>query len=356
MPIPAIGASYKMNVAAKESKKGPPAWVEIVRRYQAPDWRKSLWQMVNSGVPFFVIWALMIYSLNINYAITLALAFLNGLFIMRIFIIQHDCGHNSFFKSTKWNNAIGSLLGVITLTPYYHWRKMHAKHHSSSGDLDFRGLGDVDMLTVEEYKSQSIWGKLRYRLYRHPFVMFVLSPTLLFALFHRFPLYITKHDKKERVSVHHTNVAIALIFLVLGLWLGFKEVLMIWLPITAFSSMIGVYLFYVQHQFEDTYWRWHEEWDYEYAALKGSSYFKLPKLLQWFSGNIGFHHVHHLSPKIPNYNLERAHNENEIFRKVKTITISSSMRTIFLDLWDETTHRLISFREYRKLHKFKDAA
>lgn len=344
-----------MSVAAKQEKSGPPAWVAIVRRYQVPDWRKSVWQMVNSGVPFFAIWVLMYYSLNVHYALTLALAFLNGLFLMRLFIIQHDCGHNAFFKSTKWNNWIGSILGVITLTPYYHWRKMHAKHHSSSGDLDFRGLGDVDMLTVEEYKQLGLWGKLRYRFYRHPLVMFVLGPTLLFALFHRLPINLTPREKKERISVQTTNIALAAIFFGLGFWLGFKEVLLLWLPITVFSSMIGVYLFYVQHQFEDTYWRWHEEWDYAKAALQGSSYFKLPKVLQWFSGNIGFHHVHHLSPKIPNYNLERAHKENEIFQEVETITLVSSLRTVFLDLWDETSHRLISFREYRKLHKAKAA-
>ena len=340
-----------MTIVAKESKKGPPAWVEMVRRYQKPNLRKSIWQMANSTIPFFVIWVLMYFSLNVHYALTLALPVLNGLFIMRIFIIQHDCGHNAFFKSTKWNNWVGSILGVITLTPYYHWRKMHAMHHSTSGDLDFRGLGDVDMVTVEEYMGLNIWGKIRYRFYRHPFVMFVLGPTLLFALFHRLPLHLTPNEKKERISVQTTNVALAVIFFGLGFWIGFKEVLMLWIPITVSSSMIGVYLFYVQHQYEDTYWRWHEEWDYAKAALEGSSYFKLPKVLQWFSGNIGFHHVHHLSPKIPNYNLEAAHNENEIFHEVKIITIASSWRTIFLDLWDETTHRLISFREYRKLYK-----
>jgi omega-6 fatty acid desaturase (delta-12 desaturase) len=340
-----------MSQTAAKAKSGPPPWVDIIRRYQTPDLKKSIWQIINSVIPFFLIWGLMVLSLRINYGLTLALAFLNGLFIMRIFIIQHDCGHNAFFKSTRWNNWVGSILGVITLTPYYHWRRLHAKHHASSGDLDFRGFGDVDTITVEEYRQRSIWGKLIYRLYRHPIIMFVFTPTLLFAVFHRLPLKLTSTERKERASVHNTNIALLAIFLALGYWLGFKEVLMLWIPITISSSVIGVFLFYVQHQFEDTYWRWHEEWEYEWAALKGSSYFKLPKVLQWFSGNIGFHHVHHLGPKIPNYNLEAAHNENEIFRDVETITLGSSLRNIVLHLWDESSNRLISFREYRKLTK-----
>lgn len=340
-----------MSQKAAKTAQSPQSWVEIVRRYQTPDWRKSLWQIANSGIPFFTIWVLMFYSLRVSYALTLALGFLNALFLMRLFIIQHDCGHNAFFKSTKWNNWVGSLLGIITLTPYYHWRKMHAKHHAGSGDLDFRGFGDIDTLTVDEYLALPWYSKFWYRFYRHPLIMFVVGPTLVFAVMHRLPLKLAKGEQRERISVHNTNLALGAIFLALGAWLGFKEVLMVWLPITVFSSMVGVYLFYVQHQFEDTYWRWHEEWDYASAALQGSSFFKLPKVLQWFSGNIGFHHVHHLSPKIPNYNLERAHRENEIFQQVKTITLDSSFKTIFLDLWDEQTHKLISFRQYRKLLK-----
>jgi omega-6 fatty acid desaturase (delta-12 desaturase) len=336
---------------AQASTSKQPEWVEIVKRYQTPDWRRSVWQIVNSGVPFLTIWVLMVYSLRIHYALTLGLALLNAFFLMRLFIIQHDCGHNAFFKSTKLNNLVGSLLGIITLTPYYHWRKAHAKHHAGSGDLDFRGIGDIDTLTVEEYKALPWHGKLTYRFYRHPFVMFILGPTLVFAVMHRLPLKLEKGEHRERVSVHNTNLALLTVFLALGLWLGFKQVLMLWVPLTVFSSVIGVYLFYVQHQFEDTYWRWHEQWDYKDAALRGSSFFKLPKILQWFSGNIGFHHVHHLSPKIPNYNLEKAHYENEIFQQVATITLASSFKTVFLDLWDEQTHKLISFRQYRQLLK-----
>ena len=332
-----------------EQSPAKPEWVEIVKRYAVSDPWKSTWQMVNSLVPFFAIWVLMVYSLRISYLLTLGLAFLNALFLMRIFIIQHDCGHNSFFKSTKLNNFVGNLLGVVTLTPYYKWRKLHAMHHASSGDLDFRGFGDVDTVTVDEYRQMNSSQKLRYRFYRHPLVLFVLGPTLLFAIFNRFPINLKKGEERERESVHGTNAALLLIFLVLGKSFGFKETIMLWAPITVFSSMIGVYLFYVQHQFEDTYWRWHKEWDYADAALEGSSFLKLPKVLQWFSGNIGFHHVHHLSPKIPNYNLEQAHYENPIFQKVKTITLGSSFRSIFLHVWDEKTHKLISWRDYYRM-------
>lgn len=326
-----------------------PVWVEIVKRYTTPDHKKSTWQLMNSLVPFFVIWVLMYFSLRVSYAFTLALAFLNALFLMRIFIIQHDCGHNSFFQSTNVNNFIGTLLGVITLTPYYSWRNSHAKHHASSGDLDFRGFGDIDTVTVEEYRAMKWWGKLRYRFYRHPLVMFVIGPTLLFVVFNRFPTGLSKGQKRERDSIAWTNLILGFTFFGLGSWLGFKELVMLWLPIMVFGSSIGVFLFYVQHQFEDTYWRWHKEWEYAEAALRGSSFFKLPKVLQWFSGNIGFHHVHHLGPKIPNYNLERAHYENPIFQQVKTITLPSSLKSIFLHVWDEQTHRLVSWREYAQI-------
>ena len=337
------------------SKKQLPEWVDIVKPYTVPSAWKSTWQMINSLLPFFAIWVLMVYSVRISYLLTLPLAFLNALFLMRIFIIQHDCGHNSFFKSTKLNNFVGTLLGIITLTPYYHWRKMHAKHHAGSGDLEFRGFGDIDTLTVEEYKALDWKRKLYYRFYRNPIVMFILGPMLVFTVMHRLPLQLEKGETRERESVYATNTALLIIFLILGKYIGFAETIMLWLPLTAFSSIVGVYLFYVQHQFEDTYWRWHNEWDYADAALQGSSYFKLPKVLQWFSGNIGFHHVHHLSPKIPNYNLERAHKENPIFQKAQTITLGTSFKTIFLHLWDEKTRKLISWRDYYRMLRQQSA-
>ena len=328
--------------------KERPDWIEIVKKYQVPQVWKSTWQMINTLVPFFAVWVLMYFSLRVSYWLTLALAFLNAGFAVRTFIIQHDCGHNSFYKSMKANNIIGSVLGVITLTPYYHWRKQHAKHHATSGDLDFRGIGDIDTVTVKEYMEMGWWDKVVYRFYRHPFVMFVVGPAFVFMIMHRFPIKTKKTEKKERASVIWTNLAIAGVIVGMGLWIGFKEFFMVQVPITLISSMLGVYLFYVQHQFEDTYWRWHTEWDYKKAALDGCTYFKLPKVLQWFSGNIGFHHVHHLSPMIPNYLLEKAHEENEMFKEVETVTIFTSVKAVFLNLWDEEREKLISFREYRK--------
>lgn len=333
------------------AKKEKPAWVEFIKKYQVPDNWKSTWQLINSVIPYFAIWVAMYYSLRVNYLLTLALAFLNALFMMRIFIIQHDCGHNSFFKSTRLNDFIGGLLGVITLTPYHNWRRAHARHHANSGDLDFRGIGDIMTLTVDEYAVLPWWRKLAYRFYRAPLVKFVVSPSLLFLVLHRFSFSTDPNERRERESVHRTNIALAAVLIGLSAWIGFKETLMIWLPIEIIGASIGVYLFYVQHQFEDTYWRWHEEWDYTDAALRGASFFKMNKVAQWFSGNIGFHHVHHLSPKIPNYNLERAHYENEIFHSVATVTFASSFKTIFLHLWDEQTHKLISWADYQRIIK-----
>lgn len=332
---------------AQTEKK--PAWVELVKPYTIPDHRKSIWQLINSIVPFFATWVAMYYSLSISYFLTLPLALLAALFLMRIFIIQHDCGHNSFFGSTKLNNAIGPFLGIITMTPYASWRSSHAKHHASSGDLDFRGFGDIETLTVEEYKALSLWGKFRYRFYRHPLVMFVIGPSILFMILNRFPLGLGKGQEREKNSVYFTNVMLLAIFIGVGSAIGYLNLIAMWLPMMIFSATIGVYLFYVQHQFEDTYWRWHQEWDYAEAALRGASFFKLPRLLQWFSGNIGFHHLHHLSPKIPNYNLERAHYDNPSFQQVYTITLPTSFRNMFLHLWDEQTRKLISWREYGRL-------
>ncbi|MEK6255690.1 MAG: fatty acid desaturase, partial [Chloroflexota bacterium] len=293
-------------------------------------------------------WTIMVYSLQVSYWLTLGLAVLAAGFLVRIFIIQHDCGHQSFFKSRKANDILGTISGVLTFTPYDHWRRHHARHHANSGDLDFRGIGDVDTLTVDEYLALDWRGRLKYRVYRSPWLLFFVTPSLLFLFAHRFPYKTNKAEKKARKSVWLTDAALLGAFLLLGYFIGYKEVLLIQLPITMMSASMGVYMFYVQHQFEDTYWRHHKEWDYETAALVGSSYFQLPKIFQWFTGNIGYHHVHHLSPLIPNYLLEDAHEENEIFQQVETLTFAKSIQSAFLHLWDEQADRLISFRELRK--------
>jgi omega-6 fatty acid desaturase (delta-12 desaturase) len=325
-------------------------WLNIVKQYQNSDNWHSTRQVLNSLIPFLLITVSMYFSLKISYWIVLVLSILNAGFIARIFIIQHDCGHNSFYKSKRANNIIGSIFGVITLTPYYLWRRNHAIHHASSGNLDSRGIGDVYTMTVDEYKKQSSWNKFKYRFYRNPITLFVIGPIAIFFISHRFPLNTKKTEKQERASVYWTNLALALIFISLGLLIGFTELLLVTLPMYIIGFSFGVYLFYVQHQFEDTYWRRKKNWDYFNAAIKGASYFKLPKILQWFSGNIGFHHIHHLSPKIPNYLLEKAHKENSILQNPTTLTLKSSLRSIKLKLWDEKRNKLISFREYRKYY------
>ncbi len=334
-----------------KKKNSRPEWLGIVKKYQTPSPWRSTWQVLNSFIPFVAIWVLMYFSLQWSYWITLGLAVINAGFFTRLFIIQHDCGHGSFFKSRKANDTLGSILGVLSMTPYFHWRKMHAKHHATAGDLDFRGFGDIDTVTVEEYQRFTRWERFRYRFFRHPITLFVIGPIWLFWIAHRIPLKAHKNDKKERASVHWTNLALVVIAVGVGLWIGFDKLALVHVPIVMIGSIGGVYLFYVQHQFEDTYWRRHEDWEYARAALEGSTYFRLPKLLQWFSGNIGFHHIHHLSPLIPNYMLEKAHKENKLFQEVETLTLGSSIRTVFLNLWDENLNRLISFREYSRRYE-----
>jgi omega-6 fatty acid desaturase (delta-12 desaturase) len=325
-------------------------WVGLLKQYQQPDDWHSIRQILNSVLPFLAISVLLVYSLSTSYWLTLALSVINAGFIARIFIIQHDCGHRSFFKSNKANNVLGSILGVITMTPYYLWRRNHAKHHATSGNLDSRGVGDVYTMTVSEYQSESPWERFKYRFYRHPFTLFVIGPIAIFFISHRFPLKTKKSEREERLSVHLTNLALAVIIVGLGLLIGFKQLFLAFFPMYFIGFSFGVYLFFIQHQFEDTYWRRKPEWDYFQAAMEGASFFKLPKVLQWFSGNIGFHHIHHLGPLIPNYLLEQAYKENPLFQDAKTITLATSLKSASLKLWDEQRGKLISFRDYRRFY------
>jgi omega-6 fatty acid desaturase (delta-12 desaturase) len=286
-------------------------------------------------------------SLEVSYWLTLALAVVAAGFLMRIFIILHDCGHGSFFKSNKANSILGSICGIFALTPFYQWRHNHAQHHATSGDLDRRATFDVPLTyTVKEYLALAGWKKWLYRAYRHPIGMFLVTPSLLFIVMQRFAA--PGVGRRERWSVTFTNLAILALLMVLGYFGGFGKILSIQLPITIIGGTIGVWLFYVQHQFENTYWEHRAEWDYAEAALQGASYFKLPRLLQWFTGNIGLHHVHHLSSRIPNYALQACHDENPELQKVSTITILSSLKCISLRLWDEETQKLVSFATLKR--------
>lgn len=326
-----------------------PSWKEIVARYQKPSVGRGVWQVLNTLVPYAGLWYLMYLSMGVSYWLVLPLAVLAAGFLVRIFIIHHDCGHSSFFKSRMANDVIGFITGVLTLTPYFHWRWEHALHHSTSGDLDRRGTGDVWTLTVQEYLESSRWRRFSYRLARNPVVLFVIAPLFLFVIRQRFPT--PGASERERHSVHWTNLAILGMVLGLGWLFGFKAYLLIQLTVTAVAGTAGVWLFYVQHQFDGVYWERSGEWDYTAAALQGSSFYKLPKILQWFSGNIGFHHIHHLSPRIPNYHLEKCHEAEPLFQKVKPVTLFSSFKSFTYRLWDEPRRKLVGYAHLKAVRR-----
>lgn len=330
------------------SAPAQPAWKSLAANYQNPDTWKSVWQLANSFIPFLVSWYLMYLSLDVGYWLTLLIALPAAGFLVRLFIIQHDCGHGSFFKSRKANDIAGTVCSLFTWTPYRYWQKSHAIHHANAGNLAHRGIGDIYTMTVREYLQLSWWGKLKYRVYRNPFFMFVIGSTLLFVVFYRFPTSKAKAMKKVQSSVYWTNLAIAILVGAMVWLVGLKAVLLIHTPIIILAAVAGTWLFFVQHQFEDAYWAGDDNWDYTLAALQGSSYYQLPKILQWFTGNIGFHHIHHLSPRIPNYRLEQCHKENPMFQQTVILTLRTSLKSIFLGLWDEDRKKLISFRQLKQ--------
>ena len=322
-----------------------PNWVKIVMKYNFPSYFKSWWQIVNSVVPYIVLWGLMVYSLEISYWLTLLLSVFAAGFLVRMFIIFHDCGHGSFFKSDRLNKIVGIPLGLLIFTPYHKWHRDHKKHHETVGNLDKRGIGDVYTLTVEEYLKLSKWKKFGYRFYRNPFFLIGIAPLLLFLI--QFRLTKPYMNGRERLYIVLSDLAIAA-WVLLVIWaIGWKAYLLIQLPVFYIAAVHGVWLFYVQHQYESVNWERTEKWDYKSIALNGSSYFKLPKLLQWFTGNIGFHHIHHLSPKIPNYKLEKCHKENSMFHDIKPITFFSSLKSLRLRLWDEEKQRLVGFSDLK---------
>lgn len=283
----------------------------------------------------------MYLSLSRSYWLIVPLAVFAGLFVVRIFIIFHDCGHRSYFRSVRANDVVGFITGVLTLTPYYHWRWEHAIHHASAGDLDRRGTGDIWTMTVQEYLESGRWRRFAYRLSRNPVILFGIAPLYLFFIHQRFPK--KNASPRERRSVHWMNLAIFGMAIGMSSIFGVVPYILIQLSITFVSGAVGVWMFYVQHQFEDVYWERREDWDFTAAALQGSSFYKLPKILQWFSGNIGFHHIHHLSPRIPNYNLERCHRSDPYFQQVKPVTFLRSLKSLAYRLWDEQKRKLVGY-------------
>lgn len=334
------------EVTLNEEKTNLTAWKTMVKSYQTSEAIKSIWQVVNSFGLLLILWVLMYLSLGVSYWLTLALSLPTAGMLVRIFIIQHDCGHSSFFASRKANDRLGMICGIFTLTPYYQWRKSHAIHHATSGNLARRDIHDVYTMTVKEYQSASTVEKLRYRFYRNPITLFLVIPMALFVVLFRFPSPISK--RKERIGVMWNDLVLLVIVAAISYFIGFRTFLLLYLPVIFIATGVGSWLFYVQHQFEETYWVDGDEWDYAKAALEGCSYYRLPKVLQWFTGNIGFHHIHHLSPRIPNYKLQACYQNNPELQDVTTLTLSSSLKTISLTLWDEDEKRLISFKQLRR--------
>jgi len=326
-----------------------PAWKSIVAKYQKAAVWPGVWQLVNTLIPYAALWVLMYFTLKISWWLTIPLAILGAGFLVRAFIISHDCGHGSFFPSRKANEIVGFVTGVLTFTPFHQWRWEHNVHHSTSGDLDRRGIGDIWTLTIQEYLEASRWQRFAYRLARNPVILFGLAPLYVFLIKHRIPS--PKAGRRERLWVWWTNLAIVSIAAVMSWIFGFEAYMLLQVLMVLIAGSAGIWLFYVQHQFEGAYWQRSEDWDYSTAALKGSSFYKLPKVLQWFSGNIGFHHIHHLSPRIPNYHLEKCHKAEPLFQTVKPVTLFSSFKSFTFRLWDEQQQRLVGYRALRAIRK-----
>jgi len=338
-----------MNIISNEPAQTEKSrWHEIVARYARADLGHSLWQMVNTLVPYFALWYLMIYSVHISYWLTLLLSIPTAGFMVRTFIIFHDCGHGSFFKSQKANAALGIFTGILTFTPYFEWRHAHAIHHATASDLDRRGVGDVKTMTVKEYLAASWWEKVAYRVLRNPLVMFTIGSFLEFTVFQRFPG--PNGGKRERASVWWTNLALVILIGLLIWLVGWKTYLLVQLPVLLLGTSAGVWLFYVQHNFDPTYWARHNKWEFVKAGFEGSSYYQLPAILQWFTGNIGFHHIHHLSPKIPNYKLPKCYKENPIFH-VPPMTILASLSALRMRLYDEERHSMVGWEALKQYQR-----
>ena len=338
-----------MNIVSNQVPQADKSrWHEIVVRYAQADLTRSLWQMVNTLIPYFALWYLMIYSVHISYWLTLLLSIPTAGFMVRTFIIFHDCGHGSFFKSKKANDALGIFTGILTFTPYFEWRHEHAIHHATSSDLDRRGVGDVKTMTVKEYLAAPWWKKFAYRTFRNPLILFTFGSFITFTFAQRFPGKTS--GKRERASVWWTNLALVGLISLLVWLVGWKTYLLVQLPVLLLGTSAGVWLFYVQHNFDPTYWERHNKWEFVKAGFEGSSYYQLPAILQWFSGNIGFHHIHHLSPKIPNYKLPKCYRENPIFH-VPPMTLRASLSSLKMRLYDEERRIMVGWEALKQYQR-----
>lgn len=330
--------------------------IQTVAKYARPDYQKAFWQLTNTFLPYLSLWALMVYCQlqGFPYWLTLLLAAPAACLLVRIFIFFHDCTHGAFFPSRKANRILGYITGAMVFTPFEDWQRTHIIHHSAAGNLDRRGIGDIWTLTVEEYLAAPWFKRIVYRLFRNPLVLFGIIPLFLFAVVNRFPS--PGAGKRERRSVMLNNAGIVGIVFAMSLMIGLQNFLLIQLPVLWMAASIGMWMFYIQHQYEDVYWTRHENWDLTRSGLEGSSYYKLPKVLQWLVGNIGLHHIHHVRANIPNYNLQRCYNEVPALRTVEPLTIRKSLKSLWLNLWDEQRKKLVSFRAIRTLPRRKKLA
>jgi acyl-lipid omega-6 desaturase (Delta-12 desaturase) len=352
LPLPCEGGA--MTGARRREDSDRPSstrnrsersWRAIAAPYAQPDTRRAIAQLLNTGLPFLVLMAVLLYGIGRYGWAALPIAVPASALLVRLFMIQHDCGHGSFFNSRWANDLLGRTLGVLTLTPYAFWRRNHAIHHATSGNLDRRGVGDVTTITVREYLQLPTWRRLLYRIYRHPVVLFGLGPTYLFVIRHRIPTGNPLRCRQSWVSILGTDAAIAVVMLLLVLTLGPRALLLGYLPMILLASSTGVWLFYIQHQFENTYWQAEANWDFHAAALEGSSFYDLPRILHWLTGYIGFHHIHHLCSKVPNYHLSTCFAQNAQFRQAKCLSLRDSLRCPRLALWDEEKRGLVAFRD-----------
>ena len=337
--------SSVVGALRRDSSVAGESWRELLAPYARPRVARSLLDIATSVVPYLALSVLMYLSLNVSNLLVLALAIPTAGFLVRVFILFHDCAHGSFLPSKRANVWLGAALGLLVYAPFLRWRHDHAVHHATSGDLDRRGTGDVRTLTVDEYRALSRGARTRYRVLRNPLVMFGVGPIVAMVVGPR----IVARDARPRMrrSVLRTDLALVLLIGALCWFMGWWQFLLVQGPAALLAGSAGIWLFYVQHQFEDAYWESAEGWSYTEAALRGSSYLRLPRVLQFFTGNIGFHHVHHLNARIPNYNLRRAHQENPIFHQVPTLSLWDGLRAVRLKLWDERRGRLVTFAQAR---------
>jgi acyl-lipid omega-6 desaturase (Delta-12 desaturase) len=341
--------SMTLQAVAAEAPEAK-AWGRILARYREPSHARSLVEILVTAAPLALVWTAMWAALTLGHVwlYVLLIPPAAGL-LVRLFMIQHDCGHGAFFRRRSANDWVGRLIGVLTLTPYDDWRHSHAIHHAGSGNLDRRGIGDIATLTVREYRALPAWRRALYRLYRHPLFLFGLAPAYLFLIQYRLPSRLMRAGRRSWISAMATNGAVAALAAAMIWLIGLGPFLLLYLPVMLLAAAAGVWLFYVQHQFEDTVWAEDRAWDHHEAALHGSSHYELPGVLRWFTANIGVHHVHHLSSRIPFYRLPQVLRDHPEFGEVGRLTLRESLGCVRLALWDEDQKRLVSFREARRL-------